>query len=447
MRSSLDIAISNSLKTIKYNSSFRFFDGGGYGINFKNGAYYFLDETGAFIINSILSDKEINTAKISKDFAVEESIIIGDFVNFLNQFKSGTSSCEDQQIDNSCNLNDETFLSYFSENKIPLTTIIEITEACNEHCIHCYRPEPKKEYWTPERFEKICSELVGLGSLQIDFTGGEPFLKKRFMEYLKIADSYGFIISILTNATLISDDDLDMLTRIKLRSLYVSLYSSDPFIHDAVTKLPGSFDKTIATIKKIKALDLPIFINSPIMDINKDNPEGIKNLVTNLGLDVKFTYKISESYSKKRDTKKLNIYSKNEMQRMINNSSVMLYSEIIEKKLTGKIQKRDRVRSCDTGFRSITISPEGDVVPCTALRMKCGNIAEAGVQKIWQESERLQYWRNEGSLVKNDCKSCESYDFCEPCPAGYFSKNGNLDGIDDITCGFGKTFSSCVSCS
>lgn len=447
MTISLDVAISNSLKTIKDNSSFRFFDGGGYGINFRNGAYYFLDETGAFIINSILSKKAINTSQISKEFSIDESIIIRDFTNFLDQFIPNKSPHKDQKQDGLHNLNDETFLSYFTENKIPLTTIIEITEACNEHCVHCYRPEPKKEYWTPEKFEKVCSDLAKLGSLQIDFTGGEPFLKKRFSEYLKIANDYGFIISILTNATLIDADDLNLLTKVKLRSLYVSLYSSDPLTHDAITKLPGSFYKTLSTIQKLKSLNLPIFINSPIMDINKDSPEGIKNLVTQLGLDVKFTYKISESYSKKRDTTKLNIYSKNEMQRMINNSNVMLYSEIIEKKLAGKIQTRDRVRSCDTGFRSITISPEGDVVPCTALRMKCGNIADVSVQEIWQKSEKLQYWRNEGSLVKNDCKSCDSYDFCEPCPAGYFSKNGNLDGIDDITCGFGKTFSSCVSCT
>lgn len=447
MTISLDVAISNSLKTIKDNSSFRFFDGGGYGINFRNGAYYFLDEIGAFIINSILSKKAINTSQISKEFSIDESIIIRDFTNFLDQFIPNKSPHKDQKQDGLHNLNDETFLSYFTENKIPLTTIIEITEACNEHCVHCYRPEPKKEYWTPEKFEKVCSDLAKLGSLQIDFTGGEPFLKKRFSEYLKIANDYGFIISILTNATLIDADDLNLLTKVKLRSLYVSLYSSDPLTHDAITKLPGSFYKTLSTIQKLKSLNLPIFINSPIMDINKDSPEGIKNLVTQLGLDVKFTYKISESYSKKRDTTKLNIYSKNEMQRMINNSNVMLYSEIIEKKLAGKIQTRDRVRSCDTGFRSITISPEGDVVPCTALRMKCGNIADVSVQEIWQKSEKLQYWRNEGSLVKNDCKSCDSYDFCEPCPAGYFSKNGNLDGIDDITCGFGKTFSSCVSCT
>lgn len=446
MENSLYVAISKAKKTILENTAFRFLNSSGYGINYKNGTYYFLDETGSFIIQNILSGNSINTESISKEFNVDESIVVNDFVNFLTQFEESDPTGK-SVINIEASLNDENFLSYFTDNKIPLTTIIEITEACNEHCIHCYRPEPKKEYWTPERFSKICADLAKLGSLQIDFTGGEPFLKKEFAQYLKIADSYGFIISILTNSTLISDLDIELLRKIKLRSLYVSLYSSTPAIHDAITKLPGSFEKTLSTIKKLINFNLPVFINSPIMDVNKDCPEGIKKLVTSLGLDVKFTYKISESYSKKRDTKKLNIYSKNEMKRMINNTNVMLYSEIIEKKTKGEVQKRDRVRSCDTGFRSITISPEGDIIPCTALRMKCGNIAEINVQKLWHESEKLQYWRNEGSLVKNECKSCDSYDFCEPCPAGYYSKNGNLEGIDDVTCGFGKTFSSCVSCS
>lgn len=444
MKNSLNSLVEKTLVEIINNSSFRFFEGGGYGVNFKNTAYYFLDELGAYIIKQIISNKQIDTENFAKEYGTEESIIINDFTLFLEGL---IESNFDKEKNEQTELTDENFLRYFTDNKIPLAAIIEITEACNEKCIHCYRPEPKKEYWTLEKFEQSCVELAQLGSLQIDFTGGEPFLKKNFKEYLTIADRHGFIISILSNATLITEDDLIVLSKIKLRSLYISLYSADPVIHDAITKLPGSFKKTIDTIIKLKSLNLPIFINSPIMEPNKNCPANIKNMVEDLGLEVKFTYKISESYSKKRETKKLNVFSKDEMQKMINNSDVMLYSDIIQKKSSGNIQNRDRIRSCDTGFRSITISPEGDVIPCTALRMKCGNIAEHSLHNIWTASNNLNYWREEGSLVKGSCKTCDSYDFCEPCPAGYFSSHGNLNGIDDLTCGFGKAFSSCVSCS
>ncbi|PKO87347.1 MAG: hypothetical protein CVU16_15850 [Betaproteobacteria bacterium HGW-Betaproteobacteria-10] len=130
----------------------------------------------------------------------------------------------------------------------------------------------------------------------------------------------------------------------------------------------------------------------------------------------------------------------------INDPAVNLYSEIINTRKSGGIVRRDRIRTCDAGFRSITISPEGDIVPCTALRLKCGNIRDMEIAELWNTDNNMELWRNSGSLVKSQCKSCSSYDYCEPCPAGYFAENNSLDGIDDVTCGFGKTFSSCVSC-
>lgn len=437
----LDIATQAAIDTFR-GCAFRFFDGGGYGINYKKNNYYFLDEIAARLVRETIEFGFVDTKSIALEYGVEEGLIVEDAINFFGGF----SAVPQGNGSEASHLADEAFFDYFTEQLIPLTAVIEVTEACNEHCIHCYRPPPKKEYWTAGRFNKICNELAKMGSLQIDFTGGEPFLKKDFLDYLKIADSHGFIISILTNATLIDEKAIDVLKLIKLRSLYVSIYSADAATHDNITKLPGSFQKTIDAIRKLKDAGLPVFLNAPIMDANRSSPNGIKVLAENLGLDVKFAYKISESYSKDRATKKLNIFSKSELSKMIDDPQVRLYADLIEKKKYGGVSTRDRVRSCDTGFRSVTISPEGDLIPCTALRMKCGNVGADEIASLWKNNSNINYWRQEGSLVKDGCKSCSSYDFCEPCPAGYFSTHGNLSGIDEITCGFGKAFSSCISC-
>ncbi len=423
--------------------AFRFFDGGGYGINFRDNTYYFLDEMGARLVRETIDTGLVDTKSIAAEYEIDESVIIEDASVFLEKFTNVAQAAANSETSN---LADESFFRYFAENLIPLTVIIEITEACNEHCIHCYRPPPKREYWTPEGFKKACAELAAMGALQMDLTGGEPFLKKDILQYLEIADSYGFIISILTNATQIDDKAIDVLKSIKLRSLYVSIYSADAETHDLVTRLPGSFKRTLDTITKLKAHGLQVFLNSPVMDVNRNSPAGIKALADNLGLDVKFTYKISESYSQDRSTKQLNVFSESELTKMIEDPRVRLYAELIERKKMGGKEINERLRSCDTGFRSITISPEGDIIPCTALRMKCGNIGVEDIASLWETNENMNYWRHNGSLVKDGCRSCSSYDFCEPCPAGYFSTHGNLDGVDEITCGFGKVFSSCVSC-
>ena len=435
----LTAKVSDCIKT----SAFRFRGNVGYGIDYKLNKYFLLDEIGSLAVNDIICKGFVDIVNIAATYGVEQSMVSEDIALFLRQFIDNNSPNDQSE---ECH-NDESFFSYFTENKIPLSATIEVTDACNEDCIHCYRPSPKREAWTIDLFTRTCAELSELGCLQIDFTGGEPFLKKGFVDYLKIADGHGFIISILTNATLIDDEAIRVLKNIKIRTIYVSLYSDIADIHDAITKLPGSFNTTVSTIRKLAKNNIPVFINAPIMAANKDSTAGIKRLADEIGLDVKFAYKITPSYNKSLQTKEMNVYSKQELMKNISDPKVALYSELIELKKSGQTVARDRIRYCDTGFRSITISPEGDIIPCTALRLGCGNITEAKIATLWAENTNMLYWREKGSLVKEECKSCSSYDFCEPCPAGYFAENNSLDGIDETTCGFGKIFNSCVTCS
>jgi radical SAM protein with 4Fe4S-binding SPASM domain len=423
-------------------TAFRFKNDVGYGIDYKINKYFFLDEIGALIIQNIIEQGSVCAESIAKDYGVPPSLIIEDANLFLRQFiETNSPNCVPDEY-----CRDELFLSYFAERKIPISASIEVTEACNEHCIHCYRPTPKKEVWNAELFTQTCAELRELGCLQIDFTGGEPFLKKGFLDFLKIADQHGFIVSILTNATLISDEAIVTLRKIKLRNIYVSLYSDNAVIHDKITQLPGSFHTTVATIEKLVASNISVVINAPIMKANKESPSGIKALANRMGLEVKFAYKITASYNKSVSTEGINVYSKQELSKQINDPQVQLYSDLIALRKAGGTTKRDRIRTCDAGFRSITISPEGEIIPCTALRLKCGNITKDKISSLWVEDKNMQHWRNEGSLVKDGCMSCSSYDFCEPCPAGYFAEHNSLDGIDNTTCGFGKVFNSCVTC-
>ncbi|PKO87426.1 MAG: hypothetical protein CVU16_15765 [Betaproteobacteria bacterium HGW-Betaproteobacteria-10] len=319
----LIVEVNDKLKT----SAFRFLETVGYGIDYKNNQYYFLDEIGSRIIKSLTEYGQVDIGSIAAEYDAPIELILEDTVAFLQGFLV----CESDEKSLAIQSQDEAFLSYFSDNRIPLSATIEITEACNEHCVHCYRPEPSKEAWSVELFERTCIELKDIGTLQIDFTGGEPFLKKGFVEYLKIADKHGFILSILTNATLVTDDAIDVLKNAKVRNVYVSIYSSNPDIHDAITRLPGSFYQTVATIKKLTANNIPVFLNAPIMAINKDSPQGITALADSLGLEVKFAYKITESYNKKISTKKINVYSKDELSKQINGVGAQLAIAYITK--------------------------------------------------------------------------------------------------------------------
>jgi radical SAM protein with 4Fe4S-binding SPASM domain len=440
------VSLVDKARQLLNNSVFRFLDELGYGIDYKKNKYYFLDEIGTRIVRDIVESGSIDIDNIAELYGVPSSLVFDDTILFLRQLTEATG-INSSGLPSSQGMQDEVFFKYFTERRIPLSAIIEITNKCNEHCIHCYRPAAKKEVWRTDLFERVCSELKEMGTLQLDFTGGEPFLKKNFLEFLQIADKYGFIISILTNATLIDEKAIEILNSLRIRNIYISIYSSSPYVHDKITGLPGSFEKTLNAIKTLLANKIQISLNSSVMTENRHSTSGTKELADSLGVDIKFAYKISKSYNKSILTNELNVFSKSELSRLIDDPQIRLYADIIESKKSGRIIARDRERSCDAGFRSITISPEGEIIPCTALRLKCGNILNEKLSELWENNKNIKYWRDKGSLINEQCKCCSAYDYCEPCPAGYFADFGSLEGIDETTCGFGKVFSSCISCS
>ena len=65
---------------------------------------------------------------------------------------------------------------------------IELTERCNNNCIHCYINLPegdlnaKRRELSTDEIKEILKEAEGLGCLAARFTGGEPFLREDFEE-------------------------------------------------------------------------------------------------------------------------------------------------------------------------------------------------------------------------------------------------------------------------
>ena len=97
-------------------------------------------------------------------------------------------------------------------------------------------------------------------------------------------------------------------------------------------------------------------------------------------------------------------------------------------------------RYCQTGFRSITFDAQGNMLICNAYRKPCGSLNNTGIEELWNHSPALKCWREQTSLVREKCKKCPAYAYCEPCPAHFYTQSGNETGIDELTCQFGKAF-------
>ena len=76
---------------------------------------------------------------------------------------------------------------------------ISLTDRCNLRCTYCMPEEgialrPKKEFMTSEEVIQIASTFVELGVKKIRLTGGEPLIKKDFINILNQLSNLGIEI-------------------------------------------------------------------------------------------------------------------------------------------------------------------------------------------------------------------------------------------------------------
>lgn len=149
---------------------------------------------------------------------------------------------------------------------------IELTARCNERCIHCYAES------SPERTETLAIEEVvavldaamTLGRPFVQFTGGDPLIHPHLVEAVAHARNIKVAgIEIYTNGLLLHDA---LITRLLPHAprLSFSIYADTPQIHDAITRVPGSWHKTLAAMHRARDAGLEIRAGVALMDENLD---------------------------------------------------------------------------------------------------------------------------------------------------------------------------------
>ena len=162
---------------------------------------------------------------------------------------------------------------------------LEITPSCTLTCKHCYvasapglgHGRMKYADWI-----RVLDQLKKAGCTLVQFIGGEPTIHPNFCELVEHAACLGFTVEIYTNLVGITDRMWSLFAHYKVQ-LATSFYTDDAAIHDAITAVEGSFEKTLSNIRKALALHLRLRIGMVDMQDNQRISEG-KLLLQSLGI-------------------------------------------------------------------------------------------------------------------------------------------------------------------
>lgn len=317
--------------------------------------------------------------------------------------------------------------------RVPLAVHFDLTYRCNERCVHCYLDHEDHGEMSTREVEDILDQLAESGTLFLTLSGGELLLRKDFYEILAYARRLRFDVKIKTNAILIREADAARIRDLGVRQIQISVYSHRAEVHDGITKVSGSLERTINAIRFLRANGLQVMVANVLMRQNAMDYEGVRTLATELGAE----YTIDPTITPKMDGNTSTLaYRMPTTQVLHVFRDRSLVGEDFCRPASPEENRSDAILDglpCSAGHIACYITPYGDVYPCVQFPLPSGNLRQQRFDDVWHHSPQLNEVR--GIRVRDlaTCPSCDHVSTCTRCP-GLAYMEGNMRGPSSADC-------------
>ena len=149
---------------------------------------------------------------------------------------------------------------------VPFDVQFDVTYRCNERCVHCYLDHDDHGELTTTEIKDVLDQLADAGVFLLTFSGGEVFMRHDFFALIEHARRLLFNVKIKTNAVMIRENEAQRLRALGVEQIQISIYSHQPAVHDAITKLPGSLRRSIDAIRFLKSQGLKVIMANVLDD-------------------------------------------------------------------------------------------------------------------------------------------------------------------------------------
>ncbi len=144
-----------------------------------------------------------------------------------------------------------------------LEGLVRVGFRCNQDCGMCWQGRDWGNFG-PEQVTRWIEDLATAGAKSLIISGGEPTLDRALPDYIRYARSLGFLgVTIESNVIQCAKPGFaESLRDAGLTEAFVSLHSGDPAVSDAITRAPGTHERTVAGIRATLAAGIPVKLNA-----------------------------------------------------------------------------------------------------------------------------------------------------------------------------------------
>lgn len=305
----------------------------------------------------------------------------------------------------------------------PLTCMIELTRRCNLSCDHCYVDHHIKDQLSLEELSVLFADLAAEGCLFLHLTGGEVGLRHDFVEIVREARKHRFNLKINSTGTLWSDKDIAALADMQVRHVNVSVYSDSPLVHDKVVNQKGAFEKTMRAIRALRAHNINVTMQCPLMSSTREEIPKIIALADSLGCHTSFDPVVTPMEDGSTDPCSLRLTA-GQIAAVYGQGGVVEFMGGDDSGLELLPKREPGDAMCSAGRTLAFVDSKGGVYPCVNWRESFGSLRHQRFADIWRNSPSAAQARELTAEKLGECQGCGNEQYCNYCPGLSHAERG-----------------------
>ena len=341
---------------------------------------------------------------------------------------------------------EQSYFEAIEDEGVVASVMFELTYNCSEKCIHCYNPgatrndkevshRADREELKLDDYKRIIDELDEAGLVKVCLSGGDPFSKPIVWDIIEYLYQKEIAFDVYTNGQMLIYDE-DRLANYYPRLVGVSIYSGIAEDHDAITRVKGSWERSMYVVKRLSELAVPLNIKCCIMQPNLHSYYLVNNIARSLGAVPQFELNITDSVEGDQCARRLRL-TEEQLQVVLRDSNVPMYVGPEAPNYGGQPRTMD-ANACGAGTFSYCISPDGNLQPCCSFPMSFGNFKEKSLNDIILNNELLTAWQKDTLQNYEDCGKHEYCDYCNLCAGQNYVEHNDYRKAAENCCYMAK---------
>jgi len=267
--------------------------------------------------------------------------------------------------------------------------------SCNLKCEHCSTESPlgktTRHRISLEKLSDFADQAHDLGVYEFNLYGGELLInKKKLFELIKAVKPERFYTYLTSNGYFLDEDTANELAEAGIDRVSISIDSFDEKIHDEFRGVKGSYQKAMQALDYVKKAGMAPFLNITFGHYNafSKDIEELCQFSKDRGYNTFINIAIpSGNWQGNLDV----MIDEKDRERLLYLRKK--YGNVLRDLWNPFDKNKEKVLGCQT-ISKMYITPNGDVLVCSFLHIKIGNIYEQSLKEIVDYGFSIKHFRN-----------------------------------------------------